>query len=49
MNRLYVCGSLRFIREMEELDCRLKEENIEYQISKRMNSREYGQTYYCGT
>ena len=39
MNRLYVCGSLRFIREMEELECRLKEENIEYQISKRMNSR----------
>jgi len=42
MNRLYVCGSLRFIREMEELDCRLEEENIEYQISKRMNSRNSG-------
>jgi len=39
MKRLYVCGSFRFTREMEELEGRLKEENIEYQISKRMDSR----------
>ena len=36
MKRLYVCGSFRFTREMEELEARLKEENVEYQISKRM-------------
>lgn len=39
MKRLYVCGSFRFTREMEELEARLKEENVEYQISKRMGSR----------
>ena len=39
MKRLYVCGSFRFTREMEELEARLKEENVEYQISKRTNSR----------
>lgn len=39
MNRLYICGSLRFIREMEGLERRLTEENIEYEISKKMDSR----------
>jgi hypothetical protein len=39
MRRLYVCGSFKFIREMEELEGRLKEENIEYQMSKETNSR----------
>lgn len=39
MKRLYVCGSFRFTPEMEELEDRLKQENIEYQISKKMNSR----------
>jgi len=39
MKKLYVCGSFRFTREMEELEGRLKEENVEYQISKKMDSR----------
>ncbi len=38
MKRLYVCGSFRFTRELEELEARLKEENVDYQISKRMGS-----------
>jgi hypothetical protein len=39
MKRLYVCGSFRFTREMEELERGLKEENIEYQISRKLDSR----------
>ena len=39
MKKLYVCGSFRFTREMEELEGRLKKENVEYQISKKMDSR----------
>ena len=39
MKKLYVCGSFRFTREMEELENRLKQENIQYQISKRTDSR----------
>ena len=39
MKKLYVCGSFRFVREMEELEGRLREGNIEYQMSKEMNSR----------
>ena len=39
MKRLYVCGSFRFLREMEELEHTLEEENIEYQISKEMDGR----------
>ena len=39
MKRMYVCGSFRFTREIEELENRLKQENIEYQISKKMDSR----------
>ena len=39
MKGLYICGSFRFTREIEELERMLKEENIEYQISKKMGSR----------
>jgi len=39
MKRLYVCGSFRFIREMEALEHMLKEENIQFQISKEMDRR----------
>jgi len=39
MNRLYVCGSFKFLREIEELECKLKEKNIEYETSKKMNNR----------
>jgi len=38
MKKLYVCGSFRFKREMEGLERKLKEENIQFQISKEMNS-----------
>lgn len=39
MKRLYVCGSFKFLREIEELEIKLKEKNIEYETSKKMNSR----------
>ena len=39
MKKLYVCGSFRFTREMEGLEASLSEENIEYQTSKKMDSR----------
>lgn len=39
MKKLYVCGSFRFIREIEELERELKEENIQFQISKKTDSR----------
>jgi len=39
MRGLYVCGSFRFIREMEELEVKLKEENIGYRISKKVDCR----------
>jgi hypothetical protein len=39
VKRLYVCGSFRFMREMEELERKLKNENIRFQISKKMDSR----------
>jgi len=39
LKRLYVCGSLRFTREIEELEHRLEEEKIEHEASKRKNSR----------
>jgi len=39
MRVLYVCGSFRFRRKMSELEGRLKEENIEFRMSKKMGSR----------
>lgn len=39
MKKLYVCGSFRFIREMEELERELKEEGIHFQISNKKDSR----------
>jgi nucleoside 2-deoxyribosyltransferase len=39
MKGLYICGSFRFTREIDELGQMLKDENIEYQTSKRMGSR----------
>ena len=39
MLRLYVCGSFRFMHEIEKLEAKLREENIEYCISKKMDSR----------
>jgi nucleoside 2-deoxyribosyltransferase len=39
MKRLYVCGSFKFLREIEELERKLKEKGIEYETSKRKNNR----------
>jgi len=36
---LYVCGSFRFMQKMSELEGRLKEENIEFRMSKKIDSR----------
>ena len=36
MKRLYVCGSFKFLREIEELECKLKEKNIKYETTKKM-------------
>jgi len=38
LKKVYVCGSLRFTREIEELEHRLKEEKIKHEASKRKNS-----------
>ena len=39
MKRLYVCGSFKFAHEMEGLERKLKEENIPFHVSKKMDSR----------
>jgi hypothetical protein len=38
MKRLYVCGSFKFMRDMERLERKLKEENLPFQMSKKMDS-----------
>ena len=38
MKRLYVCGSFKFLREIEELECKLKEKKITYETSKKMSN-----------
>ena len=38
MKRLYVCGSFKFLDEIEELECKLKEKNIECETSNKVNS-----------
>lgn len=37
MKRLYVCGSYRFEREMDNLARKLGERNVAYEISKKNN------------
>ena len=39
MKKLYVCGSFRYIREMEGLERKLKEENIQFEMSKEIDGR----------
>ena len=39
MKVLYVCGSFKFIREINELEGKLEEENIEFRMSKKMSRR----------
>jgi len=36
---LYVCGSFRFIHEMNELGQKLREEKIEFQMPKKTDNR----------
>jgi hypothetical protein len=38
MKKLYVCGSFKFMREMEGLGRKLKEEGIQFQMSKELGS-----------
>jgi hypothetical protein len=38
MKKLYVCGSFKFKREMEGLERKLKQENIQFRMSKEMDS-----------
>ena len=37
MKKLYVCGSFKFLDEIEELERKLKENKIRYETSKKMN------------
>jgi hypothetical protein len=39
MKNLYVCGSFKFRPEIEGLERKLKEENIQFQVSKEIGSR----------
>ena len=39
MKKLYICGSFKFVREMEGLERRLKGKSIQFQASKKMDSR----------
>lgn len=39
MKRLYVCGSFKFMREMEGVERKLKKKGIPFQVSKKMDSR----------
>jgi nucleoside 2-deoxyribosyltransferase len=38
VNRLYICGSFRYAQQMSQLEDRLREENVEYQMSKEIDS-----------
>lgn len=39
MKKLYVCGSFRFISDMEKLERKLKEEGIGYHMSKKKDTQ----------
>jgi hypothetical protein len=39
VKKLYVCGSFKFVHEMEELERKLKLKNVQFQLSKKMGSR----------
>jgi len=39
MKRVYICGSFKFIRQMDELERLLAAENVEYKISKDVDTR----------
>jgi len=39
MKKLYVCGSFRFVSEMNELEQKLREEKIEFQMPKKIDNR----------
>ena len=37
--KLYICGSFKFLREIEELEEKLRGEDIQYAVSKRPDNR----------
>jgi len=37
--KLYTCGSFKFLREIEELEEKLRREGIQYAVSKRPDNR----------
>jgi len=39
MKKVYLCGSFRFVHEIEELEKKLREEGIDCEASKEMDSR----------
>lgn len=39
MKRVYICGSFKFKRQIEELERLLTAENVEYKISKDLDTR----------
>jgi nucleoside 2-deoxyribosyltransferase len=39
VKKLYVCGSFKFVREIEGLERKLKSKNVQFQLSKKMSSR----------
>jgi hypothetical protein len=42
VNRVYVCGSFKFTRQMQELEARLQDEGIEFSASDRSDARGIG-------
>ena len=38
MKRIYICGSFRFVNQIEELEKRLTKENIEFEVSKNIDA-----------
>jgi len=42
MKRVYVCGSFKFMRRIQDLEARLREEGIEFSASDRLDARGIG-------
>jgi hypothetical protein len=38
MRRVYVCGSFKFVDKIEELEAKLRKENVDFVVSKNMDS-----------
>lgn len=39
MKRIYICGSFRFVNQIEKLEKRLSKENITFELSKNVDVR----------